>query len=200
MENQNWLTNYYIEEDKDKRKEILLQNMNNGSIKENELRLQLWFLRYAPREKASSNIDYFVKSFMELITESKISLNLFNRKAEAKRMNRIMENLGIIPSDLFSCNQECDATLVNHLLSLEYAAFAAYYMHFSSRDHHYGSAFMGSITLKEAQVTEKLARDFKDACIVTPRMFGLEDSFAVFKNSCFDSFLKEHPQQRGLLS
>lgn len=197
----NWPECYYIEEDKTKRKELLLAHMTDGDNSlENDIRMQLWKLRYEPRDNASAEIDYFVKSFLKLMTESKISLNFLNKRNEVKRMNHIMENLGIVSSKWFSFEMFSDKSLINSLLYQEYQAFAAYYMHFSRKDSHYISGFMGSIHLKEEQIIEKLARDLKDSCIVTPKMFGLQDSFDLFKKGCFDAFYREYPQQRELLS
>lgn len=199
--NQSWPDCYYLEEKKDERRVLLLSNMGNSQNSENDIRLSLWDLRYAPRKgSTSNNIDYFVKGFVELLMESKMSINIFNSKAEKKHMKRIMEDLGIISSPLFLSDSYADKELVNSLLYEEYVSFASYYIHFSSKDSHYSSGLMGSIHLNEEQIIEKLAQDFKHACLVAPKMFDLTDSFSIFRKGCFDAFQREYPQQGVILS
>ena len=195
-----WPDIYYLEEERQIRRELLLSNMSSQTGQENDIRMHLWNLRYAPRKQnATQEIDYFVKGLLELITESRITLNFLNKGAEQRRIYRIMEDLGILSTSVFAKESFAYPEQVTELLYKEYVALASYYIHFSSKDSRYSSAFMGSIHLKEDDIIEKLAKDFKDACIITPNMFGLNAEFELFQKGCFDAFEKEFPGKRELL-
>ncbi len=189
---QNWPECYYLEEDRKKRKALLLQNMSeNPDSIDNQIRMKLWELRYQPRKKMPDHIDYFIKAFVELLTEAKINLGFFNRRQERKRMNSIMHDLGILSDDLFSCDEVISKENLESLLYLEYQAFARFYIHISRQDKRYGSALMGTITLKDSEVDKKLKKDFHNACVVTPQMFDLADDFGLFHKACLSVINEE---------
>ena len=199
-ENIPWPGNYYQTFDRLKRKEILMNHMEEGSEPQADtIRLKLWEALYQKRNKMSEETDYFVRGFLGLLSESRITVNLFNQRHEQKLMTEIMKDLCIVPSEYFNAEDYSNKDLVNDLLFQEYCAFASFYLNFSMEDHKYCSAFMGSLSLKKEQVIEKLAKDMKDACVTAPFNFGHTESFEPFKQACRQTFMEEFPEHTSSL-
>ena len=199
-ENIPWPSNYYQTFDRLKRKEILMKHMEEGSEPQADaIRLKLWEARYQKRKKMSEETDYFVRGFLGLLSESRITINFFNQKHEQKLMTDIMKDLCIVTSEYFNADDYSNKNLVNDLLFQEYCAFASFYLHFSMEDHKYCSALMGTISLKKEQVIEKLAKDLNEACVTAPYKFGLIEAFEPFKRACKQSFMEEFSEHTTYL-
>ena len=195
-----WPACYYEEEDRDIRKQLLLQHMEEEpGLEADRIRMKLWEMRYTPHPKDPPAVDYFVRSLLSLITESRITINIFNKKQEAKNMDTVLKDLCIRDSACFDRSAFQDQELFLELLKLEYQALASFYYAFSIRDRKYGSVLMGTLSMKDEQVVEKLAGDVRRACIITPRNFGLEEEFTVFREACYDAFYEDFPKQTSLL-
>ncbi len=199
-ENIPWPENYYQTFDRIKRKELLLEHMKEGTEPlADEIRLKLWEARYQKRKRMSDETDYFVRGFLGLLSESRISINLLNKRHELKMMKEIMQDLCMIPSAHFDIDVFSDKELAKDLIYQEYLAFASFYLHFSMEDSKYCSALMGTISLSKGQIIEKLAKDFKEACVKAPQSLGLTDDFAFFGQACKESFMEEFPEYSNRL-
>lgn len=200
IENIPWPSNYYQTFDRLKRKEILMNHMEEGSDPQADaIRLKLWEARYQKRKKMSDETDYFVRGFLGLLSESRITINLFNQRHEQKLMTDTMKDLCIVPSEYFNAEDYSNKDLVNDLLFQEYCAFASFYIHFSMEDHKYCSALMGTLSLKKEQVIEKLAKDIREACVTAPLNLGFSEDFEFFWQACKQSFLDEFPEYSSSL-
>lgn len=200
-ENREWPLCYYLEQNPDERRQLLLHHMQEEPDNEaDRIRLKLWEVRYAKRPKNPPQVDYFVKGMLSLITESKVTVNFLNQRQERKNMDLLMKDLCIRDSSFFDRNEYQNQALVNELLDMEYQALASFYYSFSLHDHKYGSALMGTLSMKEEKVIEKLAGDVKRACVITPTTFHLEEEFQLFKSACYTAFCDDFPKQVDFLT
>ena len=195
------ITDYYDLEEKEEKKSFLdtkLQEKEN--VDTNQIRLAIWNARYGKRMKKSSDIDYFVKSFLSLVVLSRISLSFLNQKKEEKELLSIMKDLCIVPSQYFDLESfHPNQSLAKELLLNEYRNFASYYFHLCISDKTFSSALMGTVSLKEEKVMEKLASDIKTACFHTPRRFAKQDEFKELREILYSEFENQYPKYSYLL-
>ena len=206
MENEQsklYPTNYYHTFDRLKRQELLLAHQADDLQNiDDRIRVELWNVRYKKRGKFPAETDFFVKGFLSLTMEAKITVNFLNRKQELAHMKTAMQDLCMIPYIALPSNISLEDTQYagfSSLLFQEYKAFFHFYMDFSKKDHRYCTTLMGTVPLKEEQIIQKLADELKLACVCAPALFHLEQEFSQLYEACKEAFLEDYPDKESFL-
>ena len=93
MEEKVWVEKYYLETDRERRKEMLDQAIaEEGMTRENEIRLKFWERRYETREKDNVQIDRFIRGWMEMSYMNTSSRSAFGRKKLEREKEKVLDD------------------------------------------------------------------------------------------------------------
>ena len=192
MENKNWVTKYYRELDRDKRKEILDQVIaEEGMSPEKEVRKKLLEERYE-QGKRNVQIDRFIRGWMTLAYTQNISGGRFGRKKLMKDRESILKDWNFRLAGEYG--EEGEKALYQELHNM-----TELYLTLCLDDKAYSSMILGIGRMSKSSLTSKIARDVYNMAYVIPRELGMEEELKLFTRAATDVYYEMFPKDRELL-
>lgn len=175
--------NYFSEINPKSRQKLLNQYSETYPQDTNiQLYQKLWKLRYTDPKNSKQNIDSFLWQIVNVICLYRVSKH-FSRGTE-KEINTAMDSLG------FSFASEYGKT-GNDILYLEFRNAAKRY--FGTCDSKaYGKKFMGIVSMKDDERTNKVAREVWQLTEGLPQKFNTDEKMELFCKAVHDEFICEY--------
>ena len=177
------LDNYNRTTDPLQKKDYIEQLLQNNAGEENLYRKHIWEARYC-KNGTFIDQDAFLNALLELsCQEEKLTSFLFKRKA-LKTMHSICSSLLL--------DQPLSPIQVD-VLYHELKNVVSIYIELCRSDKKYGSVLMGLGTLKEADLSYKIAKQIYTIVCGTARICHMEAEFALLSQAGRDSFCSYFP-------
>lgn len=184
---------YYREADPMKRKQILEQSIASGEEPEaNEIRREIWNIRYQEPGETGSPADGFLKLWMamefnrnsgnKLFTGSKGARKEINRELTKMKFQQIREKSALHEELLY---RECC-----HLVNL--------YMDLCSRDKSYNTIICGIITMSRDSAKAKLQRDIYETAVLLPGELNMQEELELITKAAREIYELQFPGEGGL--
>lgn len=183
------IAQYYREIDPLKRRKLLKkaiaeEGRDPQTQKENEIRKELWKMRYSTvMDKATdSRADAFMKFWMGLEYERNSGGSIFGGyNSSARRIRK----------DLKSCGfkeMEEKSDLHRELLYRECVQLVWMYGELSLKDKSYGNSIFGIIRMSEDDKVEKLSKDIRATGIEFPRTLGMGQELDLISRATAEAY------------
>ena len=188
------VNDYYKEQSPKKRKKILESLLDQNDGEENQMRRDLFGLRYGGKNQRKDGdlADSYIGLWMNMKMLVNSSSGFFGNRSAKKELTRAINKLGIKKyTELGETARE--------LLYREFYHMAALYITSSMSDRNYSSAFMGMISLKEEQLQGKLIQDVYQVAFVMPRQVKMENEFSLLTQAACDALGDILPDSREIL-
>ncbi len=167
----DWPESYYMEIDADQRKRLLDEQMRKDpGQKVDELRTELWQLRYVPVKKGDKYKDVFMGALVELIWLCTDVQKPFSARRVAKQAEKALESLGLKKEAHFS--RELLLAEMKHLF-LVYAVTCM-------EDKQYQNVIFGFGRMKKEKIEQKLAGEILQVSSWLPAQLKMEAEFELF--------------------
>ena len=167
----DWPESYYMEIDADRRKQLLEAQMHRKpGQKSDELRMELWQMRYVPVKKENKYKDIFMGALVELMWLCTDVQKPFSARRVAKQAGVIRNNLGLVKEDHFS--RELLLEEMKHLF-LVYAVTCM-------EDKQYQNVIFGFGRLKKEKIEQKLTNEILRVSSWLPAELKMEAEFRIF--------------------
>ncbi|HIV24966.1 MAG TPA: hypothetical protein IAB71_04135 [Candidatus Scatomonas pullistercoris] len=193
MEEKVWVEKYYLETDRERRKEMLDQAIaEEGMTRENEIRLKFWERRYETREKDNVQIDRFIRGWMEMSYMNTSSRSAFGRKKLEREKEKVLDDWSMELAR--SYGEEGEEAFYQELCNM-----TRLYLQLCQEDKSYSSLILGIGTMKRESLINKIAMDVYTMAYAVPRFTGTEELFSTFTRAATDVFYETFPKNRELL-
>lgn len=190
-----WPQSYYREQDAKLRKFLLDEEMKeHPGSREDELRLKLWEIRYVPNDKKASGqqVDNYIGGWMEMLYLSRNNGGLFGFRYAAKELKKTIKKMG------FGLAKDYEETGEN-ILYQEIYHLCSFYYHLCATDKGYGTKLMGIMSLKDEDITAKIAKEVAQNAYRLPMNTGLSEEMKVFTKAATQAFYDTFPGEREKL-
>lgn len=170
-----WLEEYYKSNERNKRKEMLEQSLaTNQETSEDLYRKELWELRYGQRGKASSEIDYFIRAYLNLMVLAKTKRSILNSRTFDKM-------IGEIEADLYLAKEKNE--MEEQILFEEYCNLFRFYIHLCLTDRNYTTTLFGLMHISGEDAAAKVKAELSHVLETVPAMINKQDEFALLKKA-----------------
>lgn len=185
---------YYLEVDRDLRKEMLDAKIAaEGMTPENELRSRLWEVRYTPRGKDPAEVDYFIRGWLSMHYLKQANNRFFARRNYKKEKEQILEDWGLaLAAEYGQVGEE--------ILYQELCNLTRLYLHLCKDDKSYSSLLLGLGRMKDSSLIGKMAKDVYTLAYEIPKMTGTVEEFRIFSKAATDTFYAVYPKNKSLLT
>lgn len=185
-----WPDCYYEEYKPEKRLELLQAAMaaGEGDPAENEIRRNLWALRYDKPRKSAPAADRYVALWLALDRWRTKGFLPWQSRAAARELGRFA---GLL-------RPEGPAERVGPLLHRELVHAVRFYLK-SSLQGSYSTVVLGTMRMGSRQLMEKAAREVAEVTVAVPRREGLAAAFAPLAPAAREAFVEVFPDGGELL-
>lgn len=185
---------YYRERSPRKRGELLQQLIAKDWGRENQIRKELYNLRYSRKSKNKDGelADGYIGLWMEIRLAANSIHGFFGSRNVRKMLSKQLKHLGIL-----EFMEKGD--LEKNLLYDEFYHMAALYIDSSRKDRSYTTTIMGLMPLKEEAIYDKLAEDVFNVAYLVPRSAGMENELSLFSRAIVDAMNDILPESREYL-
>lgn len=189
----NWPECYYQEENAQKRKSILLQAMESEpEDAANDLRMKLWEMRYLINGKQpDKQVDNFVGAWIDFIYLAKNCTSIIMGRHAKKELQKTRKKMGM---DLAE-----NEIQVREVLYEEYRHLGRFYFKLCATDKNYGTKFMGMISLKDEDITYKIAHEVEQVAYFLPFKAKAQEDMRIFTEAVTQGFYDVFPNEREKL-
>ncbi|MGI6007565.1 MAG: DUF6553 family protein [Ruminococcus sp.] len=178
-----WPDDYYAVTDAKKRKEILLQAIEQGiEPEENKIRLAMWERRYGKKE----GVDQLLAAWINLIYFANVVKGNKISRWHKKEKNQILDSLCV---DILEEGGET----ARELLYLEIYHMLDFYMEICQTDKKYSGLILGLGSMSKERVMQKIAAEFYHVCYHVPAELGDIEAYEVLRRSAVDSYSAKFP-------
>lgn len=181
----NLLNTFYHSTDPLIKKECLDALQKLRTSEDDQYRALLWEKRYCKNGKFV-DIDLFLNSFIELSCLEEKLTSFFSKKSAQKKMHSICSSL-LLDQSL--------AAEQSYLLYQEFENVISIYIELCKSDKKYSSVLMGLGTLKEADLSFKIAKQLYTIVSGNARICGMEKEFSLLSKAGHDSFVRYFPNE-----
>lgn len=185
---------YYREQEPLKRKALLEQSIEAGECpEENEIRKELWELRYADSSKAkeASRADGFLALWMTLEFNRQASKRLFGIRSAQKEIRRQMEKLK------FQEFQQ-KGGLYEEMLYRECCHLVHLYIELCKTDRSYNSTLLGIINMSADRALQKRKADIREVAEQLPVNLGMEKELKTLTRAAREIYKNQFPEEAGI--
>ena len=182
---------YMKEPEREEREEILDELLKaEGDTPENQLRRKLWELRYERRGKDQPGVDYFIRGWvtMSFMTKGGRGGGPTTKKRLEKELNSIRSDWGMA----YIAEQ---GELGQKMFYQELYNMCTLYLDLCKRDRNFSTRILGLLKMKEDQLVDKIARNFYEVAVLTPKVLKCEEEFALFTKAACDVFYDNFPKK-----
>lgn len=181
---------YYQEYDPMKRRRILEKSIQQGEDPErNQLRMELWELRYQEPSKAvkGGRSDGFLLLWMNLkYADGNTGGFLIGTRRTIKEIKKTLEKLQIVKwKEKGGLYEECLYEECCHLMEL--------YIYSCVSDKNYSSGLLGLMALPKEKVDSKITSDMYGAAIRVPRNLNLEKELDIITRAAKEVYSRHYP-------
>ncbi len=191
------ITRYYKEPDPVKRKRILQEAISTGEgdARENEIRKEIWKLRYQGKSQAKKDTpaDGFLALWMALEFNRNTSRGFFG--ADIRRACK--EIRGHLERLKFKEYQE-KGGIESEIFYKEVCHMVRIYIELCATDHSYNATIFGMFRMGAEQSKNKLQADIRDVAFRLPKTLGLEEELAIVTKAAAEVFEEAFPYEGGL--
>lgn len=189
-----WPDSYYEPVSGEERYKLLQAAMQEEDSEENRLRLKLWEYRYdsAKKNNGKPKIDNFMRLWMNLEFASGRTSSVFGVKKVIKELTKDKEALGWEEMQAYG-------ELGANLLYQELLQGGRYYFELCASDKNYNSELFGIKHISQDKFLNKITGDVYRICYMTPKAFGLQESFSVFTEAITEALAMDYPEQMEAL-
>ncbi len=188
------LEDYYREISPRKRGRILESLMESDGSRENQIRRELYELRYSSKNLRNDGdyADGYIALWMNMKLTVDNSTGFFGSRSLKRELTKTLAKLGVTKYMQMGETER-------KLLYDEFYHMAMLYMHTSLTDKNYTTAFMGMISMKDGEVKSKLTKDVYKVAYLMPKRVKMEEDFSVFTKAATDAFCDILPEYREQL-
>ena len=188
-----WPESYYLENDPDRRWELLQNAAEKGQIdpQEKALREELWQRRYGKkRAKKGASGDGYIGFWLTLSLNLQDINSRFRRRAMAGEIRRKAEQLGIDATRLEGRERELVDRELHHAMRLFYT---------TCTEGNYGTQVFGLMRMKADRLVGKIAGDVYATVYLLPQRLEMSERFALLQRAAYDEFCDRYPDSADLL-
>ena len=161
------IAEYYKEKDPMKRRKLLNKSIEAGEEpQENQIRQELWEIRYQDKSEAGQGgrSDGYLGMWMAMEFEKGSANRLFGIKSARKSLQKEMSE----KSELHA-----------QLLYREWYHAVVLYLQLSQTDRNYSSYLLGMLSMKEADLNNKIKNDIYKTAIALPEQIKMTEELDV---------------------
>lgn len=183
---EDWLDQYNRATDAETKKKYLDEGIARDPSEVNTYRKFVWEKRFTKNGKITGE-DTFMNSFIALNFQQEQLTSFFAHKRAAKKVDTIYAQL-LLSDHLEDYQKE--------VLYQEYRNLISIYVQLCRHDSKYQSVLLGLGTLKEEDLSYKLAKDLYRIVCGAPRLCGRAEDFALLSEAARDSFFSYFPNDK----
>ena len=190
-----WPESYYSEKDPGLRRILLEEEIRqHPGVSENDLRQNLWEIRFVSRDKKNTGqqVDNYIGGWMEMLYLSRNNGGLFGFRYAAKELRKTIKKMG------FSEAEEYGET-GREVLYREIYHLCSFYYHLCATDKGYGTKLMGMMSMKDEDITMKIAKEVLQNAYRLPMNTGLVQEMEVFTKAATQAFYDYFPREKDKL-
>lgn len=169
------IAEYYKEKDPMKRRKLLDKSIEAGEEpQENQIRQELWEIRYQDKSEAGQGgrSDGYLGMWMAMEFEKGSANRLFGIKSARKSLQKHIDKLKLKE---MSEKSELHA----QLLYREWYHAVVLYLQLSQTDRNYSSYLLGMLSMKEADLNNKIKNDIYKTAIALPEQIKMTEELDV---------------------
>ncbi|MEY8393163.1 hypothetical protein D3Z36_13805 [Lachnospiraceae bacterium] len=190
----DWPAHYYEIPTGAARKKALDDITKQGlDVPADSIRRHFCELRFFSKNKAGT-IDTFMHAWMMIKSSSAAGVSFLKKKRLMRELETYMEELCLLPSTLFSQEEQ-------QILTDEWRDFSHSFLASCTGSKAYCSTLFGFVPIKDATIAQKIAEEILLVTRDYPANFGLSEEFAPFRQIMCDTYCQTIAQgEQYLLS
>lgn len=186
------IAQYYREHDPMKRKELLEAAVSEDDSLENQIRKELWEIRYSQEQSGTpSRADGFLGLWMSMEFNKNSGNKLFGSKGACKEIRKKLEQLKF--------REFLDGDdLHQELLYRECCHMVKMYMELCETDRSYNTTFCGIVHISKDKAKDKLKADIAQTAVDLPKAIGMEEELAIVTKAAREMFELHFPGEGAI--